>query len=89
MLMSFMPCLTDQNAPAAMAVLVPGGIVELKMGHMAKAGQGEDIAGLTLFKYLSKQPSARERLCKPAIVDQLTEWITKWLREVCPITYTG
>ncbi len=82
MLMSFLPCLTPRNAPAAMAVLVPGGIVELTMGHMGEAGQNELMAGLTLFKNLSEDPGARERLCMPGMVDQLASWIAKWLREV-------
>jgi hypothetical protein len=81
-LTSFILCLTDRNFPAAMAILVPGGIVELTMGQMAKAGQGQLLVGLTLFKYLSKDPAAQERLSKPGMVDQLTKWIAKWLPQV-------
>ncbi len=84
-LMSFIMCLSAEKFPAAMAVLVPGGIVELTMGQMAKAGQSELLVGLTLFKYLSMDPAAQERLCKPGMVDQLTGWIAKWLPEVCAL----
>jgi hypothetical protein len=86
MLISVMPCLSDQNLSAAMSVLVPGGFVELTMGHMAKAGPGEFLGGFTLFDYFTNDPGARERLCKPEMVDQLTPWVVKWLKEVRPIT---
>jgi hypothetical protein len=81
-LMSFILCLSGQDLLTALAVLVPGGIVEITMGQMANAEKGEMLVGVTLFRYLAKEPGAWERLCKPGMVDQLIKWIAKWLPQV-------
>ncbi len=83
----FIPAITpphnhEEAYFAAMAVLVPGQYVELTMRHMAQAGPDMLTCGLALFKYCLSDAAARERLCCPRTMDQLMNWLVKWLPQV-------
>jgi hypothetical protein len=79
MLSYFAMFLSDDSAPAALAVLLNGGVLELTMAHMANAGPEEVQAAQVLFIWFSNHPFGLERMSKKGMVDQLTQWVAKWL----------
>lgn len=81
-LVRFFMCLSDQTISAAMAALVPGGIVELAVAHIATAGQCEARTGVTLFMYFLRNIGSGERMGTPPVIDQLMKWFMKWFPEV-------
>jgi hypothetical protein len=81
-LVLFIKGLSDPALATAMAVLVPGGIVEITMAHIVKAEARDVMDRLTLLKYFPKDPRAREAICKPHIVSQLMKWIAERLPTV-------
>jgi hypothetical protein len=81
----FMPCLTEGDfsvAAAAMGVLVAGGVVELTISHMAEAGMDSLLSGLGLLEVFLDHKIARDRMCDPAVVKQLTKWLATCLKKV-------
>jgi hypothetical protein len=88
MLYVFFETLCKDSHPAAMAVLVEGGAVELTVGHVAEAGLDIPRLGLEMFCLYVKDPAARDRMSAPQVVNQLIQWIAKWLPEVRTLTIT-
>jgi hypothetical protein len=81
-LSSFFKCLPEDSHPAATAVLVVGGGVELTMGHMADAELDEVSTAVGLFIHFASDPLARERLCAGEVPDQILKWMAKVLPQV-------
>ncbi len=80
-----MPPLSEANpsaAAAAVLVLVEGGAVELTIAHMAKAGKDWGLPALGLLEDYLAHGSARDRMCAPAVVIQLTKWFAARLKKV-------
>jgi hypothetical protein len=82
MLYSFLGALDEHRQRPAMAVLVGGDVVELTLGHLADAGRDDVSGGVAFLCVYLNDPGARERMCTPGSVNQLINWIAKWLLEV-------
>jgi hypothetical protein len=65
-----------------MAVLVEGGAVELTVSYVAEAGLDIPRLGLEMFWQYVKDPAAQDHMAAPRIVDQLMQWLAKWLPAV-------
>jgi hypothetical protein len=82
MLSRFFTALSEDARPAAMAVLVEGGVVELSTSHMAEAGFDDLLYAPAWFNRFLDDPLARERLSGAQVVDQMMTWFVKVLPQV-------
>ncbi len=56
--------------------------MEVVMSHMTNAGQDELYFGVTVFTHFLSDPQGREKLCDPAMVDQMITWVLRCFSEV-------
>ncbi len=82
MLYHFIKALPPKSLAPALTVLLNGGLLELTMGHIANAGPDEIQYAVGLFGFMARHPFAQEDLAKKAMLEQLTQWVAKWLVEV-------
>ncbi len=82
MLLHFMRPMSDDTHPPALTVLLSNGILDLAMVHMADAGANEIPCAVGLFQQFLRHPWGQERMSKKAMMDQVIQWIAKWLSEV-------
>jgi hypothetical protein len=74
MLFVFFECLSIQSRPAAMAMLVEAGAVEITVGHIIEAGLDIPRSGLEMCVSYMNNPGALDRMCAPGMVEQLMTW---------------
>jgi hypothetical protein len=82
MLGTFFAILSDDLHPAAMAVLVDGGVLELAVSRMAEGLADTAEKEIAILIVFLGDPLSRERMCTPKLVDPLTRGISKWLFKV-------
>lgn len=82
MLDMFFGSLSDHFLPGAMATLLPGGLMEITMAHMADAGADELVCAVGLFKTYLRFPVGQEEVRAPVVKDRLIKWIGRFLLEV-------
>jgi hypothetical protein len=86
LLFTFLQCPSAQSYPAAMAVLLEGGAVELTVGHMTEAGLDIPGFGIEMFHHFLKDPPGRNRVSAPGVVSPLMKWTAEWLPKVRLLT---
>jgi hypothetical protein len=82
MVFHFLLYLSDNSLLPALTLLLSGGLLELTMAHMVNAGADEVTCAGGLFSFFLKHPSGQEGMCMEAMLDQIMQWIVRWLVEV-------
>jgi hypothetical protein len=82
MLSTFFIILSDDLHPAAMGVLMEGGMLELAVSRMAEGLSDTAENEIAILIVFLGDLLSRERMCMPKLVDPLTRGISKWLFKV-------